>query len=93
MGHIRIRARREKEDFLVIVEDDGIGISSEVLERIREGLNSRELNRPHIGVSNVHQRLRLKYGNGYGLVVESEEGCFTRVAVRIPTGGNRPAMS
>lgn len=93
VGHIRIRARREKEDFLVIVEDDGIGISSEVLERIREGLNSRELNRPHIGVSNVHQRLRLKYGNGYGLVVESEEGCFTRVAVRIPTGGNRPAMS
>ncbi len=51
VGHIRIRARREKEDLLVMGEDDGIGISSEGLERIREGLNSRERNRPDMGGS------------------------------------------
>lgn len=89
VGHIKIRARREKEDFLVVVEDDGMGISSEKLRQLRERLNSREPNRTHIGVSNVHQRLRLKYGNGYGLVIESEEGSYTRVVMRIPTEEKR----
>lgn len=86
VGHIRIRAGREEEDIRIVVEDDGLGISPEALDRLRESLNSRELNRTHIGVNNVHQRLRLKYGNGYGLTVESEAGSYTRVTVRIPSG-------
>ena len=83
VGHIRIEARRDQEDIQVSVEDDGMGLSPEKLEKLQESLNSRELNRTHIGVNNVHQRLRLKYGPGYGLEIESEEGKYTRVTIRI----------
>lgn len=83
VGHIRIEASRNQEDIQVTVEDDGMGLSPEKLEKLQESLNSRELNRTHIGVNNVHQRLRLKYGPGYGLEIESEEGKYTRVTIRI----------
>lgn len=83
-GHIWIRAHRAGEDFQVVVEDDGMGIPQDTLERLREGMNRRDLNKPHIGAANVHQRLRLKYGAEYGLVIESQESSYTRVIVRIP---------
>ena len=84
--HIDISACWDGEDVLVIVEDDGLGIEPEMLKALREGLNSRELNKTHIGICNVHQRLRLKYGAEYGLTIESEAGSYTRVAVRLPFG-------
>lgn len=90
VGHIMISAIQDQEDFIVAVEDDGMGIAPEVLERLKEGLNSRELHRPHIGIRNVHQRLRLKYGPAYGLTIESREGSYTRVTLRIPLEENRP---
>jgi len=44
-----------------------------------------------IGLRNVHQRIRLFYGNEYGLFLESEEGAYTRIVLTIPkvllTGG------
>ncbi|MFD2334159.1 sensor histidine kinase [Cohnella sp. GCM10020058] len=44
-----------------------------------------------IGLRNVHQRIQLYYGKEYGLTVDSEEGVYTRVIIRIPyfilTGG------
>lgn len=44
-----------------------------------------------IGLRNVHQRIRLFYGNEYGLFLESKEGAYTRIVLTIPkvllTGG------
>ncbi|QHW33103.1 HAMP domain-containing protein [Paenibacillus rhizovicinus] len=37
-----------------------------------------------IGLRNVHQRIQLFYGKEYGLFVESGEGAYTRVEMRIP---------
>lgn len=37
-----------------------------------------------IGLRNVHQRIQLFYGKEYGLHVESSEGAYTRVVMRIP---------
>ena len=37
-----------------------------------------------IGLANVHTRLRLAYGEGYGLRVESEKGRYTEITVHIP---------
>ncbi len=42
------------------------------------------LRRGGIGVVNVHRRIRMVYGDGYGLAIESEEGRGTRFTMRMP---------
>ena len=81
------------------VEDNGIGISKDELDSIRESLKDQnvieydeqnaKLRRNSgrgIGLQNVHQRIGLYYGNQYGLEIFSREGEGTEVIIRIPTG-------
>jgi two-component system sensor histidine kinase YesM len=85
-GEGKIRIIVEKKDHLVIqVIDDGIGMSQEKLEEIKENLNDfRKLNRSNIGLNNVNQRINLLYGAGYGLEVDSEENKGTKVTIVLP---------
>ncbi len=83
-GHILIDIRCSEETVKITVEDDGAGISPERLLEVRREVNRRNLNRPHIGVSNVHQRIRLKYGEPYGLTIESLQGKMTRILITLP---------
>lgn len=84
-GHIRIRIEKEEESRIrITVEDDGVGISKERLEEVHREMKRHSLNRSHIGVCNVHERIRLKYGEGYGLTIQSMEGKMTRVVMRLP---------
>ena len=83
-GNIRISAR-EKDGFVVItVEDDGLGIPAEKLEGIRQRLNRYDEKGRHIGVANVHQRVRLKYVEQCGVRIDSRENSFTRVEIVLP---------
>lgn len=58
---LRISIVRQEEWILISVEDDGIGCSEEELKEIREHLASEKVE-GHIGLFNVHGRLRLIYG-------------------------------
>lgn len=67
------------------VIDDGNGISKTKLEEIIDNLNNdNKLDREHIGLSNVNQRIKLLYGNEYGVFIESTEGRGTTVRIEIP---------
>jgi sensor histidine kinase YesM len=64
-------------DLLLIISDNGQGISPERLQEIQEKLSfdaERALNRgSHIGLGNVDSRIRLKFpGEGYGVTISSE---------------------
>ena len=74
------------KDALLIVEviDDGIGMSRENAELILRGKNSSSGRGHHIGLRNINERLKLFFGSGYGLEIESEEGIGTKVTIRIP---------
>ncbi|MEG2603473.1 MAG: sensor histidine kinase [Clostridia bacterium] len=78
--HIRISAKLEGADLLFVVEDDGIGISPEVLATILTAPTGRS----GIGIKNVHERIQLTYGEPYGLSIQSEEDVGTSVTVRLP---------
>lgn len=62
----------------------GWGMSKEKLSRLQNKLNCYNEKGKHIGVSNVHQRVRLKYGDTCGVTIDSLEGSFTKVEIWLP---------
>lgn len=83
-GHILITVKRQQEDMVILVEDDGKGIEAEKLAQIREELKHHRFKGKHIGVCNVNQRIKLKFGDGFGVEVESRPGEGTVVKMRLP---------
>ncbi|MBQ3487031.1 MAG: histidine kinase, partial [Clostridia bacterium] len=86
-GTVRITARRSGDGAVLIrVRDDGCGISPQALAELREQIGNMEHQEEAgpIGLRNVHRRLRRSYGEGFGLELESAEGVYTEVTLRIP---------
>lgn len=83
-GHIQIEVKRRGEDMVISVEDDGNGMEEERLAEIRKELESRRFKGQHIGICNVNQRVKLKYGDEYGVTIDSRVGESTRVEIRMP---------
>lgn len=77
-GNLYIRAYSKDGDLIFEVEDDGDGfdVPEDILTRpaTREG---------GYGLKNVNERIRLQYGEGYGLTVTSEKGRGTCVRARL----------
>ncbi|MDE7223464.1 MAG: sensor histidine kinase, partial [Acetatifactor sp.] len=83
-GRIDIHIRSREDMVTMTVTDDGQGMNREELKELRRKLNSYNVNGQHIGVSNVHQRVKLKYGDAYGVTVDSVEGIYTQVEILLP---------
>ncbi|MBB6669115.1 sensor histidine kinase [Cohnella nanjingensis] len=84
---IRATAYREDQSAVIVLSDNGPGIAADKLAAIRQGLNQRSLeifSGVSIGLKNVHERIRLVYGEPYGLAIESEPGQGTTIRIRIP---------
>lgn len=89
-GNCRIKISGDEEDEFLrfIVEDNGAGMSENVLESI---LGFRQNNTHHIGLNNVDRRAKLYGGDNCGLQVESTEGVGTKVVLilkKIPINPN-----
>jgi two-component system, LytTR family, sensor kinase len=74
-GEIHIRSRRIDGRLLIEIEDNGMGISTERLGEVYGG---------GIGISNVHERLRLLYGDQFKMDIRSQEGQGTQIHIEIP---------
>ena len=79
--HIAVRIQKEERDVVFQVTDDGCGIEAEKLIKLRSSLRRLE---EGYGLRNVANRVRLAYGEDYGVRIESQEGYGTTVSVRIP---------
>ena len=79
----------ETNNFLIIdVEDNGVGISSQRLSVLRQILSKSQCgNSENIGLKNIEQRIKLYYGDSYGILIESEENVRTKVSLQLPKGG------
>lgn len=80
-----------KPILLIRITDNGQGMSQDTLQNIRQTLNEEarftELghrNKQSIGLKNIHSRIELYYGKGYGLQIHSEIGIGTTVTIRVP---------
>ncbi|TBL80887.1 sensor histidine kinase [Paenibacillus thalictri] len=84
-GRLYINAFRENERFIVEVKDDGVGMTEAESQRLllRED-DERKVSRKRIGLHNIHDRIRLNYGESYGLTILSEPGKGTVVRAEFP---------
>ncbi len=83
-GLIKITGALVEDDIVLEVIDNGVGISSEELTHIFDRSREREKEKGNgVGVYNVHVRLKLYYGEQYGLTFESTEGEGTKVTMRL----------
>jgi two-component system LytT family sensor kinase len=74
-GQIHLRTRRNDGRLLIEVEDNGLGIPEDRLGTVyAEG----------IGISNVHERLRLLYGDQFRMDIRSQAGSGTQIHIEIP---------
>ena len=80
-GHIEITVRPDGDDILLIVSDDGIGMEPEQVAAL---LQNEPSDRTGIGIKNVNDRLRIYFGPGYGLSIESAPYAGTTVTIRTP---------
>ncbi len=87
--HIRLTARVEGDRMRITVSDDGVGIPPEKLQEIRRGLENGTIsyqygNQPSsIGLYNTNARIKLIYGEPYGIFIESLPGEGSRVSLTI----------
>lgn len=78
-GTVTIRSRKEKDEYVVEVEDDGRGFDAEIQEKNPEDCDGVETN-SHIGLENI--RFRVEEISGGSLSIESRAGAGTKVTVR-----------
>ena len=92
-GIIDISGCRCEDQIILTVWDNGQGISPEELERLNRYIREpypKEKTGGHFGLWNSNQRLKLYFGEAYGIEIDSEYKKYTNVTVRIPytqTGG------
>ncbi len=82
---IDIKAEKKNGDIYVCIRDNGKGIGEEELNRLKDKLESSySENGNKIGILNVHHRLRLFYGEDYGMAIESVVNEYTSVVLKLP---------
>jgi Predicted signal transduction protein with a C-terminal ATPase domain len=90
IGVIKISGYDQGEQILLEVADNGEGISKEVLDQIKDSLlhlnpemhkNSGSMS---IGLSNVNRRIKLHFGESYGISIDSNMNDGTKVSIKLP---------
>lgn len=80
-GEIRIGVKSQGDDILMFVEDNGVGMEK---ERCEEILHKEVSDKAGIGIKNVNDRIKIYFGERYGLTILSEPDVGTRVEIQMP---------
>lgn len=84
-GLIQIHAFARDGVFYVTVQDNGVGISPENIEKLLTDTSRiTKSNMSGIGLPNVDRRLKLVYGDDYGITIESELDQYTMITISLP---------
>jgi len=92
-GSIILRAYTTEKRLVISIEDDGVGIDSATLERINDRLtgvpegadvNEDDSKKSSIALSNVNDRIKLFFGDEYGVSVSSTLNMGTTVEISLP---------
>ena len=89
-GLIMVKAWREEDELYLSVADNGLGMTEDKVEMILTGKSSSGNGRGSgIGVKNVNERIKLYFGEAYGLTIDSEPDEGTKVTIHLPVKAER----
>ena len=85
LGRILVNGRKEEGHFVIEVQDNGIGINEERLKQVRDKIQYRlSAGNDIYGLYNVNERIRLNFGEKFGISIESVYGEGTVVSIFLP---------
>ena len=82
IGEITVTGFIEGDRLIFEVTDNGQGMDEQTIEAVLKG--EKRSGHRSIGVSNTHRRLRLNFGESYGVQIQSEKGKYTKVRLNLP---------
>ena len=85
-GNVSVRLFRKNFYLVISVTDDGVGMTDEKLQEVLDSLNDRDLEKVLV-CENVHNRLKLFYGETYGLRIFSNKKSGTTIDIIMPGEG------
>ena len=85
VNRVAIRGRREAGQVILDVADNGCGMNAEEVTRLLEGGGALERS-SSIGLGNIHSRIRLLFGDSYGVRVSSVAGQGSTISLTVPAG-------
>lgn len=93
-GKISIEGFIENHMMVLQVKDDGVGMDEETCARIlSDGFKSSFSERhTHIGLKNVDKRIKMYYGENFGLRIQSRKDCGTCVSIYLPDNEPSPRI-
>lgn len=84
-GTITVTGKSKENGFVLYVRDNGIGMTQERLNEVRAGIQKLSYTGKEIyGLYNVNERIRLNFGETYGISIESTYGEGTCVSISLP---------
>lgn len=83
-GEIDVNGYRREDDIYIEVRDNGLGIPENEVEQLLKENNRVHKRGSGVGLLNVHNRIRLRFGEEYGLEIESEPDEGTTVRIHLP---------
>ena len=85
MGIIVVGAKIQDDSLIISIIDDGVGMGIEALRHIQEQCEKKEIKKSRsIGIANVANRIKMDFGDEYGVNIESELGIGTIVRLKLP---------
>ncbi|WP_029323510.1 sensor histidine kinase [Butyrivibrio sp. AE3004] len=84
-----LKKKTEERQLIITINDDGKGMTEDEVRRLNKSLDEKRnegdgKGTASIGLYNIHQRIKLHYGENYGVTIRSQEGKGTSVELRLP---------
>lgn len=82
-GIIKLSAKKEKDSLIFDISDNGNTMTEQRAQELNQALDGKENNDLGVGLVNVNNRIKLHFGQGYGLKFKVVEG-YTVAEIRVP---------
>ncbi|KRF03768.1 hypothetical protein ASG89_03145 [Paenibacillus sp. Soil766] len=81
---IELQAEEVGGNLHIVMQDNGVGMSMEMIEQVESSLNLPHAKFSGIGIRNVNERIKLHFGMQYGMQISSVEGEGVRLLLVLP---------
>lgn len=85
IGQITVEAEDKNNSLVLTVKDNGAGMTEEKLDQLRDSLKIGKQNeKENFAINNINMQIKLKYGENYGVSIESIQSVGTAIRIKIP---------